>query len=164
MGTKYHDIPICQFRFSWSIFPPFMSVTIARTTRTISRWGMRSYFKFRCATDNQRVRSSSLRRPTKFFKLTKNKWDARIVQAVHRYGYSQRDVSDCLDLHYATVSWLANRLRHRERAITRSWRVPINRLHNPKSGARTRVDRATSYNLFDPVADKTASQRCQAAE
>ena len=28
----------------------------------------------------------------------------RIVQAVHRYGYSQRDVADFLDLHYATVS------------------------------------------------------------
>ena len=40
-------------------------------------------------------------------KLTKR--DARIVQAVHRYGYSQREVADFLDLHYATVSRLANR-------------------------------------------------------
>ena len=28
----------------------------------------------------------------------------RVVQAVHRYGYSQRKVADFLDLHYATVS------------------------------------------------------------
>ncbi len=42
-------------------------------------------------------------------KLTKAKRDARIVQAVHRYGYSQREVADFLDLHYATVSRLANR-------------------------------------------------------
>jgi len=31
-------------------------------------------------------------------------------QAVHRYGYSQREVADFFDLHYATVSRLANRL------------------------------------------------------
>ena len=43
-------------------------------------------------------------------KLTKTKRDGRIVQAVHRYGYSQREVADFLDLHYATVSRLANRL------------------------------------------------------
>ena len=42
-------------------------------------------------------------------KLTKIKRDARIVQAVHRYGYSQREVADVVDLHYATVSRLANR-------------------------------------------------------
>jgi len=42
-------------------------------------------------------------------KLTKTKRDARIVQAVHRYGYSQREVADSLHLHYATVSRLANR-------------------------------------------------------
>ncbi len=42
-------------------------------------------------------------------KLTKTKRDARIVQAVHRYGYSQREVADFLHLHYATVSRLANR-------------------------------------------------------
>jgi hypothetical protein len=35
--------------------------------------------------------------------------DARIVQAVHRYGYSQREVADFLDLHYAAVGRLANR-------------------------------------------------------
>ena len=35
--------------------------------------------------------------------------DARIVQATHRYGYSQRKVADFLDLHYAAVSRLANR-------------------------------------------------------
>jgi hypothetical protein len=29
---------------------------------------------------------------------------------VHRYGYSQREVTGFLDLHYATVSLLANRL------------------------------------------------------
>lgn len=43
-------------------------------------------------------------------KLTKAKRDARIVQAVHRYGYSQREVAEFLNLHYATVSRLANRL------------------------------------------------------
>jgi REP element-mobilizing transposase RayT len=43
-------------------------------------------------------------------KLTKTKRDARIVEAVHRYGYSQREVADFLELHYATVSRLANRL------------------------------------------------------
>ena len=36
------------------------------------------------------------------------KRDTRIVQAVHRYGYSQREVADSLHLHYATVSRLAN--------------------------------------------------------
>ena len=42
-------------------------------------------------------------------KLTKTKRNARIVQAVDRYGYSQREVADFLELHYATVSRLANR-------------------------------------------------------
>jgi len=42
-------------------------------------------------------------------KLGKTKRDARILQAVNRYGYSQREVADCLGLHYATVSRLANR-------------------------------------------------------
>ncbi len=42
-------------------------------------------------------------------KLTKPKRDALIVRAVHRYGYSQREVADSLDLHYATVSRLANK-------------------------------------------------------
>ncbi len=42
-------------------------------------------------------------------KLTKAKCDAVIVRTVHRDGYSQREVADCLDLHYATVSRLANR-------------------------------------------------------
>ena len=42
-------------------------------------------------------------------KLSKTKRDALIVRAVHRYGYSQREVADFLDLHYATVSRLANR-------------------------------------------------------
>ncbi|MBI2988453.1 MAG: helix-turn-helix domain-containing protein, partial [Deltaproteobacteria bacterium] len=37
------------------------------------------------------------------------KRDARIVQAVHRYGYTQREVADFLNLHYATISRLANR-------------------------------------------------------
>jgi putative transposase len=41
-------------------------------------------------------------------KLTKTKRDARIVQAVHRYGYSQREIADFLELHYATISRLAN--------------------------------------------------------
>ena len=41
-------------------------------------------------------------------RLTKAKRDAVIVRAVHRYGYSQREVADFLDLHYATVSRLAN--------------------------------------------------------
>jgi hypothetical protein len=35
--------------------------------------------------------------------------EARIVQAMHRYGYSQRKVADFLDLHYAAVGRLANR-------------------------------------------------------
>jgi predicted transcriptional regulator len=35
--------------------------------------------------------------------------NARIVQAVHHYGYSQGEVADFLDLHYAAVSRLANR-------------------------------------------------------
>ena len=42
-------------------------------------------------------------------KLTTIKRDARIAEAVHRYGYSQRQVADSLSLHYATVSRLANR-------------------------------------------------------
>lgn len=42
-------------------------------------------------------------------KLSKAKRDALIVRAVHRYGYSQKQVADFLDLHYATVSRLANR-------------------------------------------------------
>ncbi|MBI2358381.1 MAG: transposase [Deltaproteobacteria bacterium] len=41
-------------------------------------------------------------------KLSKAKRDALIVRAVHRYGYSQKEVADFLDLHYATVSRLAN--------------------------------------------------------
>jgi hypothetical protein len=40
-------------------------------------------------------------------KLTKTKRDALIVRAVHRCGYSQREVADFLGLHYATVSRLA---------------------------------------------------------
>jgi len=43
-------------------------------------------------------------------KQSKTKRDSLIVRAVHRYGYSQREVADVLDLHYATVSRLANRL------------------------------------------------------
>ncbi len=42
-------------------------------------------------------------------KLPKAKRDTAIVQAVHRYGYSQREVADVLGLHYATVSRIANR-------------------------------------------------------
>jgi putative transposase len=42
-------------------------------------------------------------------KLTRAKRDTTIVQAVHRYGYSQREVADWLGLHYATVSRIANR-------------------------------------------------------
>lgn len=42
-------------------------------------------------------------------KLTKAKRDTAIVQAVHRYGYSQREVADWVGLHYATVSRIANR-------------------------------------------------------
>jgi REP element-mobilizing transposase RayT len=42
-------------------------------------------------------------------KLTKAKRDAAIVQAVHRYGHSQREVAEFLGLHYATVSRIANR-------------------------------------------------------
>ena len=42
-------------------------------------------------------------------KLTKAKRDTAIGQAVHRYGYSQREVADWLGLHYSTVSRIANR-------------------------------------------------------
>jgi REP element-mobilizing transposase RayT len=35
--------------------------------------------------------------------------DTAIARAVHRYGYSQREVADWLGLHYATVSRIANR-------------------------------------------------------
>ncbi len=48
-------------------------------------------------------------------KLTKSKRDARIVRAVHRYGYTQKEVADFLDLHYSTVSRLANRLDTRNK-------------------------------------------------
>jgi len=48
-------------------------------------------------------------------KLTKSKRDAKIVKAVHRYGYSQRQVADHLNLHYATVSRLANPLNTRDK-------------------------------------------------
>ncbi len=41
-------------------------------------------------------------------KLTKTKRDTRIVQAVHRYGYSQSEIADYVELHYATISRLAN--------------------------------------------------------
>jgi putative transposase len=41
-------------------------------------------------------------------RFTKSKRDALIVEAVYRYGYSQRQVADSLNLHYATVSRLAN--------------------------------------------------------
>jgi len=40
---------------------------------------------------------------------TKAKRYTVIGQAVHRYGYSQREVADWLGLHYATVSQIANR-------------------------------------------------------
>jgi hypothetical protein len=48
---------------------------------------------------------------TKLFegKRTKAKRDTTIVQTVHRYGYSQREVADWLGLHYAIVSRIANR-------------------------------------------------------
>jgi len=48
---------------------------------------------------------------TKLFdgKRTKAKRDITIKQAVHRYGYSQREVADWLGLHYATISRIANR-------------------------------------------------------
>jgi REP element-mobilizing transposase RayT len=41
--------------------------------------------------------------------LTKAKRDSAMGQAVHRYGYSQREVADWLGLHYATVSRIVNR-------------------------------------------------------
>ena len=47
--------------------------------------------------------------------LTKTQRDARILQAVHRYGYSQREIAGFLDLHYATVSELASRLYTRNK-------------------------------------------------
>lgn len=42
-------------------------------------------------------------------KLTKAKRDTVIVQAVHQYGYRQREVAECLGLHYATVSRIAHK-------------------------------------------------------
>ena len=42
-------------------------------------------------------------------KLSKARRDALIVRAVQRYRYSQREVADFVDLHYATVSRLAIR-------------------------------------------------------
>ena len=42
-------------------------------------------------------------------KLIKTNRNTAIVQAVHRHGYSQREVADFLGLHYATVSRIANR-------------------------------------------------------
>jgi Trp operon repressor len=41
--------------------------------------------------------------------LTKAQRDAAIARAVHRYGYSQREVADWLGLHYATLSRLVSR-------------------------------------------------------
>lgn len=41
-------------------------------------------------------------------KLSRRRRDSLIVRAVHRYGYSQREVAEHLGLHYATVSRLAN--------------------------------------------------------
>jgi hypothetical protein len=38
-------------------------------------------------------------------KLTKSKRDGGIVQAVHRYGYSQREVADFLDSKLQSVGW-----------------------------------------------------------
>jgi len=42
-------------------------------------------------------------------RLTKAKLDALILGTIHRYGYSQREGADWLDLHYGTVIRLANR-------------------------------------------------------
>ncbi len=41
-------------------------------------------------------------------KFSRGRRDGLIVRAVHRYGYSQREVAEHLVLHYATVSRLAN--------------------------------------------------------
>ncbi len=41
-------------------------------------------------------------------RLSRGRRDGLIVRAVHRYGYSQREVAEHLGLHYATVSRLAN--------------------------------------------------------
>ena len=48
---------------------------------------------------------------TKLFegKRAKATRDTAIVQAVHRYGYSQREVAEVLGLYYATISRIANR-------------------------------------------------------
>jgi len=58
-------------------------------------------------------RQRYVRRPPlkKLFDGTRTKAtrDIAIEQAVHRYGYSQREVADWLGLHYATVSRNANR-------------------------------------------------------
>ncbi len=48
-------------------------------------------------------------------KITKTKRDARIAEAVHRDGYSQRQVADYVNLHYATVSRLANQRDTRDK-------------------------------------------------
>jgi len=44
--------------------------------------------------------------------------NARIIEAVHHYGDSQREVADFLDLHYATDSRLANSLRYNKQDLT----------------------------------------------
>ena len=41
-------------------------------------------------------------------RLIRRRRDGFIVRAVHRYGYSQREVAEHLGLHHATVSRLAN--------------------------------------------------------
>lgn len=43
-------------------------------------------------------------------KRTKTTRDRAMIQAVHRYGYSQREVAEVVGLHYATVSRIVNKL------------------------------------------------------
>ena len=58
--------------------------------------------------------------------------DARIVQAVHHYGDSQREVADFLDLHYARVSGLGCRLRYKKQDLTPFLPLPFS---DPSSGS-----------------------------
>ena len=38
----------------------------------------------------------------------KKKRDKRVIEAVARYGHSQREIADNLDMHYATISRIIN--------------------------------------------------------
>ncbi len=46
---------------------------------------------------------------TKRVLVDRNKRDSRVVEAVERYGYSQKEVADYLGMHYSTISRLVNK-------------------------------------------------------